>query len=294
MKIVKCTAAILSFIFCLFGAWPSVQAQDLDDVLRAGKLRHLGIVYANFITPDISGLDVELIRKFAEHLGVAYEFVETNWQDAIKDLTGKAVTPKGDNVEIESVGYTVKGDILASGFTILPWREKVVDFAETTFPTGIWLIAGAESPLTPVTPTGDMKQDIQIVKKSLNGYSVLGMKDSCLDPSLYGIMEYGAKIELFPKDRDLEEMIPAVMAKVSDTTLMDVPVALIAMENWPGKIKVVGPVSLEQSMAPAFAKESPGLRLEFMKFFHKLKESGEYKRLIEKYYPSLSVYYPEF
>lgn len=285
---------VLGLLLCFVSAFSSAQSKDLDDVLKSGKLQHLGIVYANFITPDKSGLDVELMQKFAEHLGVKYEFIETNWQNAIRDLTGKAVIPKGEDVQIDSDGHEIKGDVLATGFTILPWRKKIVDFGETTFPTGIWLIARADSTLQPVTPTGDIKKDITIVKKSLNGHSVLGLKESCLDPALYDIQDYTDKIELFPSDRDLEEMIPAVIAKVTDTTLMDVPVALIAMEQWPGKIKVVGPVSPEQGMAPAFSKDSPQLRQEFAKYFRELKESGEYKSLIQKYYPSLFIYYPDF
>lgn len=277
--------------FCSFSlAW----SQDLDGVLKAGKLRHLGIVYANFITGEKAGLDVELMQNFARYLGVEYEFVETNWQDAIKDLTGNVVVPIGEDVQIKSKGHEIKGDVLATGFTILPWRKKIVEFADTTFPTGIWLITSADSSMQPVKPTGNIENDIQIVKKNLKGYSVLGLEGSCLAPELYEIGKYTDKIELFPADRNLEEMIPSVMARMTDSTLMDVPVALIAMEHWPGKIKVIGPVSPEQGMAPAFSKDSPKLKEQFAKFFHEFKQSGQYRKIIEKYYPSLFIYYPEF
>ena len=83
------------------------------------------------------------------------------------------------------------------------------------------------------------------------------------------------------------------MSRAADTTLMDVPVALIALEQWPGKIKVVGPVSEPQAMACAFPKSSPKLLAKFNAFFAKIKADGTYKRLVEKYYPSLFVYYPD-
>ena len=265
---------------------------DLDDVLKAGKLRHLGIVYANFITPDKQGLDVELMQQFASHLGVGYEFVETTWGNVVTDLTGKVIKPDGDEIEIVGSG-PVRGDVISTGFTVLEWRNKIVDFSEMTFPTGVWLISRADSKLQPVSPSGDISKDVSAVKHNLKGVSVLGLKDSCLDPKLYQIAETGAEIQLFPSDRDLSEMIPSVMARMADTTLMDVPVALIALEEWPGQIKVVGPVSKEQSMACAFAKTSPKLREAFAKFFTGIKQDGTYRKLVEKYYPSLFMYYPE-
>ena len=118
---------------------------DLADVLKSGKLRHLGIPYANFISDQGDGLDVELMRLFADHLGVSYEFVTSTWSAIIPDLTGKTIRrSRGDDVVI--TGSTqVRGDMIATGFTVLQWREKVVDFAAATFPTGVWLIARADS-----------------------------------------------------------------------------------------------------------------------------------------------------
>jgi ABC-type amino acid transport substrate-binding protein len=279
---------VLMFSLAITTAW----CGDLDEVLKAGKLRHLGIVYANFITKNKTGLDVELIQLFAEHLGVKYEFVETTWANVLPDLLGKTVKPQGDDVLIGEE-TPIKGDVIATGFTELDWRKKVVNYSEMTFPTGVWLIAQADSKLQPIVPSGDLKKDIKMVKEKLNDISVLGMQDSCLDPSLYQLEKTGAKIQLFPIDRDLSEMIPTVMSRAADTTLMDVPVALIALEQWPGKIKVVGPVSEPQAMACAFPKSSPKLLATFNAFFAKIKADGTYKRLVEKYYPSLFVYYPD-
>ena len=299
MKRLLLAIAVMTFAANAAPGW----CADLEGVLSSGKLRHLGIVYAKFVTEDKAagndadfnraGLDVELIRSFAKHLGVEYEFVETNWASIIPDLTGKAVKPVGDDIEILEE-RSVKGDIVATGFTVLPWRKKIVDFSEMTFPTGVWLISRAESPLQPIEPTGDILRDIQAVKSKLKGVSVLGLKDSCLDPELYELTATGAVIKLFPADRKLDEMIPSVMAKLADTVIMDVPVALVALEKWPGEIKVVGPVSEPQQMACAFSKTSPKLREAFNVFFEKCKADGTYKKMVENYYPALFMYYPDF
>ncbi len=286
--------AILFFLLtCLMLIPFEAGGNSLEDVLKAGELRHLGIPYANFVTPDGQGLDVELVRAFADHLGVRYVFVKSTWKNIIPDLTGKKIKVTGDTVK--TVGSCrKKGDIISTGFTVLPWREKIVSFSSMTFPSGIWLISAMNSKLTPIKPSGSITDDIEMVKKNLAGVSVLGLQGSCLAPGLYGLQKTGAEIHYFPPDHDLDEMIPSVMAKVVDSTLMDVPVALVALARWPGKIKVIGPLSLPQKMACAFAQDSPELKKAFDSFFSAYKKNGAYRRLVEKYYPSVFTYYPDF
>jgi len=293
----RCLSVVLMMHCALIMAlsMPGTQAfgGDLKAVLKAGKLRHLGIPYANFVSNNGDGLDVEVMRLFATYLGVKYEFVESSWNNIITDLTGKTIRPNGNGVEVTG-NSPVRGDVIATGFTVLPWREKIVDFSTPVFPTGVWLIARADSALNPITPTGDIIKDIEAVKSGLQGTSVLVMKDSCLDPELYHMQETGAAVKFFPPERDLDEMIPSVIAGSVDTTLMDVPVALIALERWAGEIKVVGPVSLQQQMAYAFDKEARKLRAEFEKFFSACKADDTYHALVNKYYPTVFSYYPDF
>lgn len=271
----------------------SVFAEGLDRVLASGTLRHLGIPYANFVHLDQSGLDVELMQGFAKHLGVKYEFVESSWSGIIADLTGRKVASKGNEVEI--LGESpVRGDVIATGFTILPWREKIVNFSRPTFPSGIWVISRADSTLTPVAGTASVDDEISQVKTKLKGQSLLAMGNSCLAPELYGLDNAGVNIKLFDSNRDLGEMIPAVMARVADATLMDVPVALIALEEWPGEIKVIGPVSPTQQMGCAFAKDSPKLQAAFNAYLDDLFVSGVYQKMVEKYYPTVFSYYDGF
>jgi len=290
---------IITLIVVISGGWITAMTEkgcagDLHEVRKAGKLRYLGIVYANFVTKEKTGLDVELMQLFSKHIGVTYEFVESDWKNILSDLIGKSVIPRGQS-EVEITGEApIRGDVIATGFTILPWRGKAVDFSEMTFPTGVWLIARSDSPILPIIPTEDIYKDIKAVKKKLSGRSVLTLENSCLAPDLYGLGNISATVKMFPADQNLDGMIPVVLAKMADTTLMDVPVALIALGNWPGEIKVIGPISLPQKMACAFAKTSPDLRRAFDQFLRKCKADGRYKELIKKYYPSVFLYYPEF
>jgi len=264
---------------------------DLAEIKKRGVLRHLGVPYANFVTGSGDGLDVELVTLFAHHLGVKYEYVKTSWKDVIGDLSGKKVKPRGDDIEILG-DVPVKGDIIANGLTILPWRKKIVNYSNPTFPTQVWLIARADSLLKPIEPCGSIEKDISAVKAQLKGHTVMGVANTCLDPSLYGLKETGARVRLF--DGNLNELAPAVINRDAETSILDVPDALIALGKWPGKIKVIGPVSDKQEMGCCLRKASPLLRDAFNRFFEKCKKDGTYVRLVNKYYPAVFRYYPEF
>ncbi len=269
----------------------SAQAADLPDIQSRGVLRHLGVPYANFVTGTGDGMDVELVKLFAQDLGVNYEYIKTSWENVIGDLTGKRVKAKGDDVQVLGE-VPVKGDMIACGFTILPWRQKIVDYSAPTFPTQVWLIARADSPRKPITPSGDVAKDITAVRGLLKGGGLLGEVNTCLDPSLYNLDQTGAKVKLFPGG--LNELAPAVINGESEMTLLDVPDALIAMEKWPGKIKVMGPLSGMQGMGAAFGQDSPKLRESFNRFLEKCQKDGTYLRLVKEYYPAVFDYYPDF
>jgi ABC-type amino acid transport substrate-binding protein len=286
---VPALASVLALMLLLMFATHA--GADLKEVKERGVLRHLGVVYANFITGSGDGLDVELMKLFAERLGVRYEFVETSWSGAIGDVTGKKVVPRGEDVEITGE-VPVRGDVIATGFTILPWRTKVVDFSIPTFPTQIWLITKTGSNMTPIKPSGSDEKDIEAVKLLLAGQNVLGVPDTCLDPNLYGVKEAGASAVAFTMN--LNALVPAIINGEAQATLLEVPDALTALQKWPGQIKVIGPLSPAQYMGCAFDKKSTELRTEFDRFFESIKQDGRFEGLVRKYYPLVFEYYPEF
>jgi len=281
-----CIMVMLMIIFLGFAS-----GADLSVIKQKGVLRHLGVPYANFVTGSGDGLDVELVQLFAQNIGVTYEYVKTDWKHVIGDLVGKRVKPKEKDVEILGE-VPIRGDIIANGFTILPWRQKVVEYSTPTFPTQVWLMARAESPMKPISPSGDIFKDIAAVKMLVKGHTVLGVANTCLDPALYGLKQAGAFVWLF--SGNLNELAPAVINRNAEATILDVPDALIALDKWPGKIKVIGPISPRQVMGLGFAKTTPMLREAFNRFFEECKKDGTYPRLVKKYYPAVFSYYPEF
>ena len=280
---------------CLYAS--TIFAGDLAEIRKRGVLRHLGVPYAHFVRSTdkgLDGLDVELMQRFAQHLGVEYQWVETSWSGVIGDLTGQVAVPDaGGRVKI--TGHTeVRGDVIANGLTILPWRQQVVDYSTPTFPTGVWLIARADSPIKPIEPSGHIGTDIQRVKDLLSGRSVLTMKGTCLDPQLYDLSSSQADIRYHTASENLNDIAPAVIEGVAEATLLDIPNALVALERWPGNIKIIGPISEPQFMGVAVAKSSTELLAEFNRFFKEFSASGAYYELVHKYYPSILLYLGDF
>ncbi len=288
MKIIgRVIISVLMLLSCRY----ALAGQDLAEVKASGVLRHLGVPYASFVTGSGDGMDVELMKLFAASLGVKYVYVQSSWKDLIGDLTGRRA--KGKGVEVELLDEVpVKGDVISNGFTVLPWREKVVDFSAPTFPTQVWLITRADYAMVPIKPTGDLQQDILLTKAKLNGEKLLGMPNTCLDFSLYKLVE--EKVVLQEVPGNLNEIAPRVIAKEGEAAILDVPDALVAMEKWPGQIKIIGPISGQQTMATAFRKDAPQLREAFNAFLDQCKKDGTYLRLVEKYYPAVFDYYADF
>ncbi len=290
----KMKAVRTTFIALLFGAFTlgaaTAFAGDLPEVRKAGVLRHIGVPYANFVSGSGDGMDVEIIKLFAKQLGVKYEFIPSNFGTVVEDLIGKKVKVVGNEIEFGDT-VPVKGDLIANGFTVLPWRQKIMDFSSPTFPNQIWLVARADSPLKPIK-SKNLQKDIDRTRSLLKNKKVLAIPKTCLDPVINKLEDTGAEVVIH--EGNLNEVVPALVNKKAELTILDVPDALVGLEKWPGKIKIIGPTSGKQTMAVAFPKESPLLRDAFNEFLKKIRKDGAYDRILKKYYPTVGYYFPEF
>jgi ABC-type amino acid transport substrate-binding protein len=280
---------ILLTVLC--GFLTAAVASDLREVKERGVLRHLGVPKARFVTGSGDGFDVELTRLFARYLGVRYEYVKADWETVVQDLIGKKIKVHGTNVEI--IGDApVRGDMIANGLTVLPWRQKVVSFSQPTFLSQILLLARADSKAKPIRPSKDVHKDIEMTRALMKGRSVLALEKTCLDPGLYNLSTTGANVIRF--SGQMNELAPAVLNNDAEMTLLDVPDSLLSMEKWPGKLKIIGPVSEKQLMCAGFSKDAPQLLAAYNEFLKKAKKDGVYMALIRKYYPSAKAFFPDF
>jgi len=292
MKLLKMSALLLASL-ALTAVVAVANAADLKEIQARGELRHLGIKYANFVTGAGDGFDVELTQGFAKHIGVKYTLVYSDFYNVIRDVLGKDVVRKGAEVTLAG-DFPVKGDMIATGFTMLPWREAVLLYSKPTFPSQVLLVARADSSFTPIKGSKDLAKDILETKALIGKNSLLVMERTCLDPANYALKGVGIDLKSYTKNTNLNEMVPALLNKEAELTLLDVPDAILDLKKWAGKIKVIGPISEHQDLAAAFPKDAPELRKAFDEYLLKTKADGSYDKLVDKYYPGIRRYFPEF
>jgi ABC-type amino acid transport substrate-binding protein len=268
-------------------------AADLAEIKKRGEIRHIGIRYANFVTGADDGLDVELMQGFAKRIGVSYKLVYSDFYSVIRDLLGRDAARKNGEVTLTG-DYPVKGDVISTGFTMLPWREAILLYSDPVLPSEVLLVAPAESDLQPIKDGADLAADIAKTRKAIGSRSVLVMERTCLDPSNYGLVNVGLDLKAYNKSSNLNEMVPAMLNKEAELTLLDVPDAILDLRKWAGRIKILGPISDRQILATAFPKDAPALRNEFNAYLSDIKASGVYDRLVDKYYPGIRRFFPEF
>lgn len=269
------------------------QSADLDEIRQRGVLKHIGIQYANFVTRDAEGLDVELVRGFARHIGVRYELVLSDFYHVIRDLLGQDVVRNGDNVTLTGQ-FVVKGDMIAAGFTVLPWRQAVLNYSTPVFPSQVLLVTRTESPYAPIPSQKTLGEEIAQTRKVLGKRSLLVMERTCLDPANYGLTGVGIDLKSYKSSTNLDEMVPALLRGDAEFTLLDVPDAVLDMQRWAGRIKMIGPISEHQDLAAAFPKTSPALRAAYDDYLRQVRADGTYDKLVNKYYPGIRRYFPEF
>ncbi len=277
-----------AFLFMWLTIVPSCLA-DLDEIKARGELRHLGVPYANFVTGDGEGLDALILKMYSEKIGVNYRYVKADWDTVIGDLSGKKFAVRGDTVELTGE-VPVKGDIIGNGLTFIPWREKIINFSKPYFPSAIWVIAKADSPVKPIQPTSDPKKDVEVTRDLLKGREVLGIKNTCVDLDLYNLKD---SKPIYMEGVSLNDLAAALIKGAAEISILDVPDSLVALSKFPGKIKILGSITGKQDMGFGISKDSPKLLASFNEFLDELKSSGELGKLIHKYYPGIDRYFPE-
>src|ERR1700761_7872691 len=150
-------------------------AADLAEIKARGEIRHIGIRYANFVTGAGDGFDVELMQGFAKRIGVSYKLVYSDFYSVIRDLLGKDVVRKNGEVSLTG-NYPITGDVISTGFTMLPWREAILLYSAPVLPSQVLLVAPAESELQPIDDGADLATDIKRTRDAIGSRSLLVME----------------------------------------------------------------------------------------------------------------------
>lgn len=262
---------------------------DLAEIQERGELRHLGVPYANFVTGDDEGLDVQILKLYCRQIEVGYRYVPCDWANVISSLSGKNVIVRGNAVEVDGE-VPIRGDIIGNGLTVLPWRRQVIDYSRPYFPSAIWVVARADSPLKPIRPGGDPEKDREKTRELLKGKEVLSIRNTCVDIKLYPLDDTKP---LYKQGITLNDLAAVLVKGEAEISILDVPDALVALHKFPGQIKILGAITGKQEMGFGVSKESPQLLASFDTFLDRLKRSGKLGELITTYYPGIDKYFPE-
>lgn len=285
----RCAPTAMWCCWLLVVALSASRAATLADIRSRGELRHIGLPYARFVTGSGDGLEVDLIKAFAHHLGVRYTFVATSRQDLLSDLVGRPADGAAAGTEPPQ---EPRGDLAAAGLTITPERQAVIAFSTPVFPTEVWLLTRGDSPLQPIAPSGTTAADIEAVLTQIHGLRILGIPNSTLWPEAVGLAPPRVVPVTFMGN--LNDMVPALIRGDADATLIDLAIAGGILQRYAGRVKVIGPVSAPQGIGVAFAPASSELRLAFDAFFRRCRETGAYVTMVRTYYPGVLMMRPAF
>lgn len=284
---------VVAWLMWVAMVWPALARADLADVLARGELRHIAVPYGNFVTGTGEGLDVELVRGFAMHLGVRYSLVMSTFRTATRDLIGADLRPSPAGT-LRVGSYPVRGDLLAAGFTRLPWREEAMRFSSPTFPSQVFLVAPVGNRARPITPSSSPTEDVARTRALIGQQTVLVMKGTLLDPASLGLDPAQVRLHFHGGDGNFNELIPAMLKGDADLALVDLPNALFEQPRWGAQMKILGPLTLPLELAVAFPKHSPQLHAAFDEYLAELRADGRFERLVHKYYPTARRQYPGY
>ncbi len=127
------------FILALF-VITSAQSRDLDEIKRSGKIR------VAFTSDDIRNINYPLAKEFARYLNVELVEVIIDWEQVFMQ-DGKIPADLETNPNLSFTPDALKNaDIICSTFTILDWRKKLFDFAETLYSAELLMIHKGQEP----------------------------------------------------------------------------------------------------------------------------------------------------
>jgi ABC-type amino acid transport substrate-binding protein len=253
---------------------------DLAEVQQKGVLRHFGVETANFVRDDGTGLDVELLTRFAESIGVRYERVPVSAADAQAFLQGRRPLP----------GFG-PGDALSGGLapSILPAGLAA---SRPLFPVQFWLLARGDSPIRGETSRGRIEWDIRAAKAKMKGRTVYAINDGLSTPFAEALRAEGFRVEY--AGWRASDLVEKLRKNPDALAVLDGPSAMVALARWSGALKRLGVLSPEAGAVVLFRAEDLRLRQAFDQFAQGLWTNWDWARFSRAYYPPVFNYYTPF
>jgi membrane-bound lytic murein transglycosylase F len=204
------------------------------------------------------GFEYDLAREFARYLGVDLEVITPNWLQMFEMLE------RGE------------GDFIAAGVTVVPSRERRVDFSTAYLKIRQQMI---------------LPEDNVSIRKpeDLEGVTVHVRAGTSYQESLAGLQGQGIglKLVLVP-DVLTEELIKQVAEGEIEATVADTNIAQLNHRYYPD-IRIGFPVSGEQSLAWAVKKGNRDLLRAINEFMVEIEDNGILNKIRKQYYDDRNV-----
>ncbi|AFP32037.1 transporter substrate-binding domain-containing protein [Marinobacter sp. BSs20148] len=204
-------------------------------------------------TGEMIGFDMEIIAEVAKRAGFEYDMNTMDFNGIIPALQTGSI------------------DIAIAGITITEAREKIVDFSDPYYDSGLRLLVRVDN------------NDI-LEFKDLEGKKIGSKIGSTSYDYLTGNLEDNAGVTPYPGSAD---MYLALMSRSVDAVFYDAPnVAYFARTKGEGKVKTVGALYEGQQYGIALKAGSEWVD-EVNAALAEIHEDGTYKTIYETWFGSL-------
>ncbi|RMG82081.1 MAG: lytic transglycosylase F, partial [Bacteroidetes bacterium] len=243
---------------------------DLDVIKKRGKLIALteNSSTSYFVYKGRPmGFEYELLKRFADHIGVQLEIITVENIDEFFEYLNKGI-----------------GDVIAANLTITKERSRLANFTNYHMVTRQVLVQRLPENWQKL-PTYKIEKMLIRNPLDLAGKTIVVRKNSSFVKRLKNLSdEIGADILIKEvEDYTTEELIQKVSAGEIDYTVADENVALIN-KTYYQNIDVKTAISFPQKIAWATRKNSPQLTKAINAWLSEMKKNPEYYAIYQKYF----------
>jgi polar amino acid transport system substrate-binding protein len=197
--------------------------------------------------PDITGYDIEVMNAVAEKLGLEVTYQDTSFDTIFRD------TAQG------------QFDIAAAASTILPERERAVDFTDPYYEAQQALLVPEGSD---IATTADL------------GGKIVGSQDATTGETYANDETDAQEVRGFPEGPDA---IAALRTGQVDAVIIDQPVALDAVDKQ-GGVEIVEEIATNELYGFAVAPDNDALREAVNGALDDIKGDGTLAELYQQYF----------
>lgn len=254
--------AVFALAFVLFYFILSPHDDSMQRIKKDRKLKVIMVNNANVYYSyrgQSMGFEYDLVKKFADYLGVGLEILTPGWDKMFEVLNDG------------------EGDLIAAGLTITEPRKKIVDFSDGYL---------------------DIQQQAIVHKKNknikkisdMNGERIHIRSGTSYQQRLQELQGEGLDIDLvLHRVVPTEELIRQVAEEEIEITIADSNIALLNRRYYPD-IRMSFPLEEQQSLGWAVRRGDKKLLKKVNNFFDEIKHNGTFGNIYERYYRNVTIF----